>query len=393
MNGPLEVQLLRLQKAAFLGGFVGLALCGLGAWVNPRQLFISWLSAHTFWLGLTLGCFGVAMIHHLTGGRWGMPIRRFLEAGFLTLPVMALLFIPVILGGRWLYPWLQPHTVAASHVLQHQRPYLNLTAFLFRAGFLFGVWTLLALYLRRWSVEQDRVSEPEPTVRLRALSGPGLVIYPLTVTFACVDWVMSIEPEWYSTIFPLILLVGQILSAFAFVIVVAVWTRRSEPFSHVMTTQHFHDLGNLLLTFVIFWTYLAFSQLLIIYSGNLPHEIKWYLHRIAGSWRWVVVGLAVFHFFVPFLLLLFREVKRKTGRLVLVSVLVLAGQAGAVFWTIAPTFHPAGIDLHWLDAAAMLGLGGLWLGSFAHSLRRAAILPLHDPRAEYPNRILAPYAQ
>ena len=392
MSARFDDQLARLQKYSFGGGIIGLALCGAGAAANPRQLLPSWLLAYTFWLGLTLGCLGVAMMHHLSGGRWGFVVRRFLEAGFLTLPVMALLFLPIILGRRYLYPWVRPEALAVSPILQHQQSYLNTAGFACRAALFFAIWIGMAACLRRWSVEQDRNNSPAPTIRLRTLSGPGIVLYPLTGTFAFVDWVMSIEPEWYSTIFPLIVLIGQVLSAFAFLTVVLAWAARDEPFQHVVTPQHFHDLGNLLLTFVIFWTYLAFSQLLIIYSGNLPHEIRWYLHRSAGDWKWLVLGLATFQFFVPFFLLLSRTLKRNVRRLALVAGLVFAGQIVADFWTIAPAFHPTGLYVHWLDLAALLGVGGVWLAAFARTLRQASLLPLHDPRAEYPNNALSPYA-
>jgi hypothetical protein len=220
-------------------------------------------------------------------------------------------------------------------------------------------------------------------VRLRTLSGPGLVLYALTGTFAFVDWVMSIEPKWSSTIFPLIVLIGQLLTAFALVTVLLSWLREQSPFREVVTRTHFHDLGNLLLALVVFWTYMSFSQLLIMYSGNLPREIDWYRCRVAGGWKGVIGLLALFHFFIPFFLLLFRAMKQNIARLAVIAALVFGAHIVEIIWTIEPSFFREGMHLHWLDAAAMIGLGGAWVAGFAPSLKRHPLLPQNDPCIEY----------
>jgi hypothetical protein len=383
MNDMIASRLNRLQRGGMVLAFLGLGACCLGAAVDARQFFISYLVGYTFWLGLSLGCLGVAMIHHLTGGRWGFVTRRFLEAGFMTLPWMALLFIPLLFGLRELYPWARPDAVTASETLRQKTIYLNRPWFCARTAVFVAIWLWMAFCLRRWSLQQDASADPAPTIKLRALSGPGIVIYPLTATFAFVDWVMSSEPHWYSTIFPVIMLIGQILSAFAFVTLLLAWFREQTPFREVAIRTHFHDLGNLLLAFVIFWTYVSFSQLLIIYSGNLPREIDWYLFRIAGGWKWVIVLLALFHFFVPFFLLLFRVMKQNVARLTWIAALIFAVHIVEVYWTIEPAFFRAGLHVHWLDAAAVLGLGGVWLAVFSANLKRHALLPQNDPRIEY----------
>jgi hypothetical protein len=383
MNKRVRDSLNRLQLIGLAGGGLGLAVCVVGVARDAHQFFISYLFAYTFWLGLALGCLGVTMIHHLTGGRWGFVVRRFLEAGFMTLPVMAVLFVPVMLGLRELYPWARPGAATVNKILSHKQLYLNTTGFGIRAIVYFAVWIFMAVCLRKWSLAQDSTADPAPTVRMRTLSGPGIVIYPLTATFAFVDWIMSIEPAWYSTIFPVIVLIGQVLSAFAFVTLLLAWFRRQPPFSDVVTVTHFHDLGNLLLTFVMFWTYVAFAQLLIIYSGNLPREIDWYLHRIAGNWKWVVGVLALFHFFVPFFLLLFRGMKRNVARLTRIAALVFVVHVVEIFWVIVPTFRSQGLSVHWLDGAAFLALGGVWIAVFAAVLKGKAWLPQNDPRLEY----------
>src|SRR5581483_5283226 len=277
-----------------------LILCGFGVAIAPQKFFISWLWSFIFWIGLTLGCFNAAMIHYLTGGRWGSSTRRFFEAGFMTLPLMGIFFIPVLFGLHFLYPWARPNEVSGDKILQQKIIYENFPAFLARAIFFFGIWILIATRLRKWSLQQDLMSDVSPTIKMRTLSGPGIVIVPLTITFAFVDWIMSIEPAWFSTIFGVILLAGEILIAVAFVILLLAWFRPFPPLAEIANEKQFHDLGNLLLAFVMFWTYVAFSQFLIIYSGNQPHEIGWYLRRICGNWKFLAGAVVAFHFFVPF---------------------------------------------------------------------------------------------
>lgn len=373
----------RLQNISFAVGILFLVLCAIGAAFHPREFFVSWLFGFIFWVGLALGCLNAAMIHYLTGGRWGFAARRFLEAGFMTLPIMAIVFIPVVFGLRELYPWARPAAVAADKILQQKLVYENFPGFLIRAIFFFGIWILIAACLRRWSLQQDVTHDVTPTIKMRTLSGPGIVIVPLIVTFAFVDWIMSIESMWFSTVFVVVLLAGQILIAFAFAIIFLAWLHRQTPFREFVTVTHFNDLGNLMLTFVMFWTYVAFSQFLIVYSGNEPHEIGWYLHRIAGDWKWVVGFIALFHFFTPFFLLLFRAVKKHVQWLATIAVVVFITHALEIFWVIAPTFYPA-LTVHWTDFAAWLGIGGIWLGVFATNLSRYPLLAENSPLPGHP---------
>jgi hypothetical protein len=383
MNETLS-QLDRWKKG-FLG--IGIVFLVLGAIAGARHsegFFVSYLFAYVFWFGLTLGCFNAAMIHYLTGGRWGNVTRRFLEAGFMTLPLMALLFVPLLFGLHELYPWAKPESVAADKILQQKAGYENATGFLLRTVLFFVVWISIAGRLRRWSLRQDNSADVTPTVRLRALSGPANVIVPLTATFAFVDWIMSTEAAWFSTVFGVILLAGQLLAAFAWIILLLAWFRSRSPFRETVVENHFHDLGNLLLTFVMFWTYVAFSQFLIIYSGDQPHEITWYLHRIAGNWKWLVALIAVFHFLAPFFLLLFRQIKQNIAALATIAALVFVAHAGEIFWMIAPTFYPNGLRLHWTDPAAWIGIGGIWTAIFIGNLKRHPLLPLNNPLDQKP---------
>jgi hypothetical protein len=383
MNEILLARINRAQRAALFFGVVLLGGCGVGAFFNARQFFISYLFAYLFWLGLSLGCLCVAMIHHLTGGRWGDVTRRFLEAGYMTLPLMAVLFLPILAGLRALYPWMQPAEIANNDVLRHKAHYLNVPGFVGRAIFYFLVCIVMAVFLRKWSREQDRTTDLTPTRRARKLSGPGVVVYSVIVTFASVDWLMSLEPDWYSTIFPVIICGGQILSTIAFAIIMLSWFQDYPPFVGRVESGQFHQLGNLLLTFVMFWTYVSFGQILIIWSGNLPHEIVWYLHRIAGGWKWIAGFLAMFNFFLPFFLLLFRGSKKKVPALVSLATVVFICQVINSYWMVEPSFYQSGVHVHWMDFAAPLGLGGLWAAMCASSIKRADLLTKNDPRISY----------
>ncbi|HWD18662.1 MAG TPA: hypothetical protein VHB20_05240 [Verrucomicrobiae bacterium] len=377
MNATFEAELRRGQRAAWAVATVGALLCALAAVWNRQAFFVSYLFGWLFWLGLTLGCLLVTMIHHLTSGRWGEVTRRYLEAGIAALPVMALLFIPILFGLRELYPWARPAEVAVDAVLQKRTGYANAWGFAIRSIVILACWVWMGVCLRRWSKEQDATRDLTPTRKLRRLSGVGVVIYVLTATLAYVDWMMSVEAKWYSTMFPIIVCIGQILEALAFVILAAAWERRDD-----VTEKHLSQLGNLLLAFVLFWTYVSFGQLLIIYSGNLPAEIGWYLHRIAGGWKWAVIALAVFRFFVPFYALLFRPIKRRMGRLAVIAGMVFVTGIADIHWCVAPTFYPHGFHVGWQDAAAWAGLGGIWFGIFSASYRRHPFPPRNDPRLE-----------
>ncbi|PYI93185.1 MAG: hypothetical protein DMF03_01260, partial [Verrucomicrobia bacterium] len=263
------------KRPVFFVLVVALIACIVGWVVSPKQFFISYSFAFLFWFGLSLGSLAWTMIHHLTGGRWGYATRRFFEASMSSLPLLVLLFIPVILGIRALYPWMDAAALSADEILRHKHLYLNAPAFVTRAIVLFGIWIVMARLLTQWSAEQDATPNPEPTRKLRRLSGPGLVIYPLTMTIAAVDWVMSIEPDWFSTIFPILICIGQMLNALALAILLLAVEHRRAPLAQIASSETFLHLGNLLLTFTMLWAYLAFAQLLVIWSGDLPHEISW----------------------------------------------------------------------------------------------------------------------
>jgi len=377
--GEAIPELARLQQPLLVGGAIGLAVSVAGWFLTPAQFYQSYLMAYMFCLGVTLGCLALGMVHQLSGGAWGVVLRRPIGAASRVLPIVTLLFIPVLIGVRHLYPWTDAAHVAGDEVLRHKQAYLNVPFFIVRAAVYFAAWNALSYFLNRWSLEQDRSADPRIARRMQLMSGGGLVLYGLTITFAAFDWLMSLEPHWFSTIYGVLLIGGQGLSGMAFLIVVIVWLSRRPPLDRIITTAHFHDVGNLLLAFVMLWAYFSFSQYLIIWAGNLPEEIAWYLHRLHTSWRVIALALVVFHFAVPFILLLSRVVKRDPGILVKVAVGILVIRLIDLFWLIAPEFHTEGVAVSWLDVVLPASMFSFWLGCFVWQLRGRAILPVHDP--------------
>ena len=376
----LMPELGRHQRQLLTAGAAGLLVSLVGWFFNATQFYQSYLMAYMLCLSVTLGCLALGMIHQLSGGAWGVVIRRPIGAASRVLPVMTLLFLPVLLGMGHLYIWTHADVVAHDEVLQAKHPYLNVPFFLARTAIYFASWNAISYFLNAWSLEQDRSADPRIARKMQFLSAGGLVVYGLTITFASFDWLMSIEPHWYSTIYGVLIMGGQGLSAMAFLIVVLVWLSRRPPLDRIVVKAHFHDLGNLTLAFVMLWAYFSFSQYLIIWAGNLPQEISWYVNRLQTGWRFIGVALVLFHFVVPFVLLLSRTMKREGHLIVVVAMAILLSRLLDLFWLIAPEFHTQGITVSWLDIVLPLALGAIWLGCFIWQLRGRAILPVHDPQ-------------
>lgn len=372
----------RFQLAALIAGVVGLALCLVGALFSPTQFFRSYLVAFNFWLGIALGCLVILMLQYLTGGAWGILLRRVLESATQTLGLLVILFLPLLLGLNLLYSWTR--TEQAGPEMAFKRFYLSVPFFVARAVVCFATWITLGYFLNKWSGEQDATARADLPRRFRLLSAPGLVLYGLTITFASIDWVMSLEPDWYSTIYPVMVAIGQVLQAMAFAVIVLILLATRLPLSKVIRPTHRRDLGNLLLMFAMFWAYMSFSQFLLIWAENLAEEIPWYLRRTRDGWEWIAVLLILFLFAMPVLLLLSRDLKENPRGLAVVAVLVLGMRFLDVFWWIEPAFA-GGMSFFWLlDIAALVGLGGIWMWWFLGQLRRKPLLPLHDPyQAEY----------
>jgi hypothetical protein len=372
----------RFQRPALVAGAAALGACAIGGFFQPEQFFRSYLFAFLFWAGVALGCLAVTMLHHVTGGAWGLAIRRPLESGTRTLPLVAILFLPIAFGLGRIYEWAHPEAVAADPILKHKSLYLNVPFFLGRAVVYFGAWLVLAYFLNRWSLEQDASADRTIARRLQLFSSAGLVLYGLTVTFASVDWAMSLEPHWFSTMYGVLFIAGQGLSAFAFIIAVLVLIAGRSPLAQFVEAKHYHDLGKLMLAFVMFWAYVSFSQYLIIWAGNLPEEIPWYLRRLQGGWGWIGAALVVLHFALPFLLLLPASANRNPRILLGVAGLVLFMRLVDVFWLTRPAFAEGDFHLHWMDLLAPIGVGGLWLAAFFRELGKRPLLPVNDPEMQ-----------
>ncbi len=373
----------RLQQRALIVAVIGVVLCVIGYVKSPAIFLHSYLMAFMFILGLSLGSLGLLMLQHLTGGMWGIVIRRPLESATRALPLILVLFAPLFFGMRLLYgAWLNAPATGEGALSEFQRHYLTPGWFHIRALIYFAVWLLLMWIFNNWSQEQD-VNRDDRTLRrrLKVLAGPGIILYVFAMSFAAIDWVMSLSPHWASTIYGFLYVAGQLISSMSLMICVVVLLARAPVFQGVVKPRYLHDLGKLLLAFVMLWAYFSFSQLLIIWSGNAPDEISFYRSRLYGEWGYVSVIILIFHFFVPFFLLLSRDLKRNPSTLTKVAAWMIFMRLVDLFWLTRPEFTASAMPNLW-DVAAALGLGGLWFFVFAWQLQQRPLLPLGEPKLE-----------
>jgi hypothetical protein len=371
----------QLRSRSMLLGGIGLVASAAGFFLARDVFWQSYLIAYIFWIGLTLGSLAVLMVQYLSGGAWGLVGRRVFEAGTRTLPLMALLFVPIWFQLETLFSWARPEAVN-DHLIHEKAAYLNAPFFGLRAILYFVIWGALIFFLNKWSREQDEQPAMLPGPqdrRFRVLSGPGLCLYVITITFMSVDWVMSLDPHWFSTIFGVLTLGGQGLATLAFTILVLSALVKFQPMSQVADAEKIHDLSKLMFAFVLLWTYFSVSQLLIIWSANLPEEIPFYLERLHGPWYPISVLLLVGQFALPFFMLLSRELKRNPRRVARVAMLILGMRIVDIAWTIGPVFRAESSGLHWLDFAMVLGMGFFWLAYFWSNLAGRALVPAKDP--------------
>jgi hypothetical protein len=377
----------RIQRRSLVIGVAFLVAAVIAAIVghSGAQFFRSYLLAFVWWTGISLGCLAVLMMQHLAGGQWGFVIQRLLEAAVRIIPLLAIMFLPLIFGIPSLYVWDHREIILHNVKLQHQAQYLSAPWFIVRACIYFLAWIFLAYFLNRWSAAQDESGDRVMRRRMLNLSGPGLAIYALTVTFASFDWLMSLQPQWGSTVYAFILIAGQILAGFAFAVAILSILVQYQPMSEIVQEKHVHSLGKMMLAFVLLWAYTSYSQLVIIWAGNLPDEISWYLRRLNTGWKYVALALVIFHFAVPFALLLSRDLKRNARRLARVAVLLLLMRYVDLLWWIAPNSLPGferGIWFQWMDIVIPIGMGGIWMAAFVWALRQRPLVPLHDQRFE-----------
>ena len=373
-----------MQTRSLFIGLVGTVAAVAGAFLTPESFYSAYLTVFMLGLGLSLGCMAILMLYHLVGGAWGTVSRRILEAGMMTLPLMAVLFIPILLNLRRLYDWARPDVLAKDPKLADiAHTYLNRNATMTRAAFYFAVWMLMAFLLNRWSTEQDNMeARNRSTLRFRALSAPGLVIYALTISFAVIDWVMSLQARWISTIYGLIFIAGGALSTYCFVVLIETILGQRKPMSEYLRSTEVHDHGKFMLAFVMVWAYFNFSQWLIIWAGNLPEEIPWFFRRIHGGWGYVAFFLVLFHFAVPFAFLLSQRLKRQTSTLVWIASWLLLMRIVDIFWHIEPaqSLHHDTFHISWMLFAALAGIGGLWMAYFFRNLRARPLLAVYAPQ-------------
>lgn len=386
-ESPLHGRLGRVRSLSMIVGIAGVILSAALGLMMPERFMPSYLVGFLFWFGVAFGCIALGLLQNLFFSGWGIAVRRPLEAGALTIFPMALLFIPVLLGMGGLYPWVNP-TPELEHLIAFKRGFMNPSAFAMRAGGYFVLLAVLAFLLNRWSSLQDRTADRRPTRWLHIVAGPGLLATFYTGTFASFDWIMSREPTWPSTIFGAVVIIGWGLTTLCMLIITITLLKRDTAIREIASTGRIHDLGNLTLTFVMFWAYLSFSQYLIIWSGNLSEEIPWYIRRGKGGWQLVAAGLMLFHFAVPFLILLFRDSKRRAERLATLAGFLAFVHLVELTWMVVPAAADVshgieGIHIPWLTVlmvpVAAIGVGGVWLSSYLWFLKDKPLVPRNIP--------------
>lgn len=370
-----------------IAGLVALAAAAVSVvgFSNPQQLLQSYLPAFLLWFGVSIGCLSMLMIQHQSGGHWGILLRRLFEAGARTIYFAPIFFLPVLLGMPYLFPWASPvlgnlDVRGLGEVIEKKGAYLNVPFFIARAAFYFVFWALMARALTAHSWKYDETGDREYAEKMRRMSGWGLLAQALVITFAGIDWGMSLDPHWFSTIWGILFMVGQALSAWCVCIMLVSRLYTHAPLNRVASSTLFHDLGKFLFAFVMLWGYVNLSQFLIIWSGNLPEENIWYLDRSKGGWRQLTYLLVGLHFFLPFFTLLSAGLKKNASRLAVVAGFLFVLRYVDLFWNIAPIFKHEHFSVHPLDLLMPVAVGGAWLYLFARQLERAPLLVKHDPQ-------------
>jgi len=382
-SDTLRPQMERVQRSALFVGLLALVISLIGLFVDAQHFWQSYLFAYIFWAGLTLGCLGIFFLHNVVGGNWGVAIRRLVESGLQTLPLILLFTIPLFFALGTLYKWTDAGYRAEHFATGHKAAYLNPAWFIIRTLLYFAIWLFSGLRILKMANEHDRTGDPALFKRIKGRSAPALLVFVLTTTLAFIDWIMSLEPDWYSTIYGWMFTVGQVLLTFSFLVAVLVILSKREPFASFLTRQHYHDLGNLMLAFTMLWAYMSFAQFLIIWAENLPDEIPWYVRRFSGGWGYLAWTISIFMFFVPFFLLLLRFVKKNPTRLRTLAIWIIIMRALDVFWIVAPAWRQRGLEVYWTDLVALIGLGGIWLAYFIKTLKARPLLASNDPRDTY----------
>lgn len=372
-----------LQTKAFVVGILGALGIGAGAAMGTDvSFFRAYLVAWVFCLSMPAGLLALTMLGHVSGGHWAVVLRRLGEAAGRTLPFLFLMGLPIAFGMTELFPWARPEVMAHDELVQKKAAYLNVEFFYLRAVIYFAFLSFMAWTLSRLARRYDETGEEAVLEQLKKWSAGGLVFHVLLSTFVGVDWLMSLEPHWFSSLFGAAFVQGQVLAGFCFSVLALVFLRTREPFKQLVIPKLFHDYGKWLLAFIAVWAYFSFSQFLIIWSGNLPEEVTWYLYRTKHGWEYVSRLLMVGHFVVPFILLLSADLKKKPRLIGAVALWILVMRWFDYFWLVAPSLHHDGVAFGWLDVVAPIGLVGIWLGLLVWQFKSRPPVPYRHPVLE-----------
>ncbi len=368
-------------KLALILGVIGLAASAFGYFQAEEQFYFSYLTAFFFWGSIALGSLFFTMVKHLTNATWSVVLRRISEAFMAFLPLMIIFFIPIIFGMKHLYHWTDVEAVKHDALLTKKVGYLNTTFFYIRSAVYLIVWTVLARVLYKASVRQDTEGHSDALdKKIKGTSAAGIILFALTITYAAFDWLMSLDPHWFSTIYGVYIFGGAFLAAICSITLVALSLESKGILEGVITTEHHHDLGKMMFAFVVFWSYIAFSQFFLIWYANIPEETIWFLHRVEGSWKTITLLLVYGHFLAPFLLLMPRFVKRRSTALKVMAIWILFMHWVDLYWNVLPNFSKHGVHFHWLDLSTMLGIGGIFVWHFWKTYRASSPVPVNDPK-------------
>ncbi len=369
-----------LSRISIIIGAVFLALSAIGFFADKNQFFFSYQVAFAFWLSIGLGGLFLTLLHHVFGATWSVVLRRIMETIMKILPWMVLFFLPMLLGLHELFHWTHADAVAQDPLLQQKQPFLNVPFFIIRAIIYFAVWIYLARWFYKKSVDQDREYDSKQAHRMRQAAAPAIILFALTLTFAAIDWMMSLDPHWYSTIYGVYYFAGSTLATIAILILFTRVIQAKGGMNNVLNLDHYHDMGKLLFTFVVFWAYIAFSQYFLIWYANIPEETLYYFHRWEGNWKTISLIIVFGKFVIPFFILITRSSKRNLAFLTAISLWLLLMQWLDLYWMIMPTLHHHSTHFSWLDVTTILGIGGVFVGLFFRQVPKQEIVPVNDPK-------------
>jgi hypothetical protein len=373
----------RAQMPALIIGVIGIIGAAVGFFTDSQEFFRAWLPAFVFWFLIAAGALGVLMLQYVTGGEWGVLIRRPLGAAARTIPLFILFGLPIAFGLKAIYVWADPAIVHGDHLLEAKAEWwLNPTGWIIRSLIYFALLSLWAWRIRILSLKFYEDRSPFVELKRRKWSAAGLLMFVLVLTFSGIDWVMSLEPKWYSSMFGIAFTVGAGLSAFAFVTFFLTLLSDNPAMQGILKSSHFRDLGNLMLAFTMLWAYTNFSQFLLIWYGNIKEETPYYLKRMHGGWGVLAAALIIFHFFLPFTMLLMRAIKDRPKTIAIVTVIILIMRFVDIYWLVVPAHHGEHFYFSWITLFAFLGIGGLWLAAFLAQLKGQTIIPIHETWVE-----------